>query len=82
MQLSDWLYDNTDQTDRIQLARLFKLLFQAGSNALKIDEESLASTLTQDFDRSPLKGRPGFRLSAAKESAATFAARQSRHAEE
>lgn len=82
MALSDWLYSNTDQTHRIQLARLFKLLFQAGSSALNIDEESLCRSLTHDFDLSPLKGKPSFSISATKDRVATYAARQSRHAAE
>ncbi len=82
MRLSDWIFANTDQTDRIHLSRLFKLLFRAGSEALEIDEQSLASRLGQDFERSPLKGRPAFSLAENKESAATFSTRQTRHATE
>jgi len=65
MRLSDWLYTNTDQTDRIQLARLFNLLYQGANAALKIDEGQLTAALTEDFARSPLKGSPGFLQQAA-----------------
>ncbi len=83
LRLSDWLYENTDQTDRIQLQRLFKLLFQAAQQCLAIKSEALSAALTLDYERSPLKGRPRFAISETTTSGhALFAARQSRHAEE
>ncbi len=83
MQLSDWLYDETGQTDSIQLVRLFRLIFTAADVALNIDKQVLAERLTQDFERSPLKGRPDFstRGKIAPNTTA-FSTRQTRHAEE
>jgi hypothetical protein len=86
MRLSDWLHATTEQTDRIQLARLFTLLFQGGTDTLEIDKGLLATALTQDFERSPLKGAPRFTQQATAatqmSSQTTPNQRQKRHTDE
>ena len=65
MALSDWLHGETDQTHRIQLQRLFTLLHRGGIESTDMDQQALETALLQDFQRSPLKGKPGFLQQAA-----------------
>ena len=58
--LSDWLYDNTGQTHRIQLPRLFNLLHQGLIGPLQCDAAQVESALLDDYSRSGQKGRPPF----------------------
>lgn len=81
MQLSDWLYINTDQTHRLALPRQFQLLYQAGQELFGLDEEALSDVLRQDFDRSGLKGLPAFLRSdvESEKTSRQAAQRQQRH---
>lgn len=58
--LSDWLYDSTAQTHKIQLERLFALLHQGLTERFNTPEETLIEALWQDFTRSGIKGIPKF----------------------
>lgn len=57
MRLSDWLYRTTDQTSRISLARLFRLIFNGATELQLCEEHQLVTALETDFDRSGEKGR-------------------------
>lgn len=60
MELSNWLFINTDQTHRIALNRLFTLVYQAMTEALAITPALAAEKLGLDFAESGLKGKPVF----------------------
>lgn len=84
--LSDWLYERTGQTHRIQLPRLFTLLHQALTGPLGVAAAEAESALSADFANSGQKGAPPFAGSraaaadnAATESRGTLAKRQARH---
>ncbi len=81
IQLSDWLYEYIDQTDRIHLARLFKLLYQAASKRDDIQRETLEQALLHDHQRSSLKGTPGFLSERADstEARSTYRSHQRQH---
>ena len=83
MMLSDWLYTETDLTHRIQLQRLFKLVYLGATDVLKLNLEEINNALQLDFERSSLRGKPNF--ASASSSSRTevgqksVASRQSRH---
>jgi len=56
--LSDWLYTETGQTHRIQLPRLFTLLYQALTGPLQTDTNTVEQALVADYERSGQKGYP------------------------
>lgn len=58
LRLSDWLYHTTDQTSRISLARLFKLIYLAANELALCTQAELLTALETDFNRSGEKGRP------------------------
>ncbi|MBT4838881.1 MAG: DUF4080 domain-containing protein [Methylococcales bacterium] len=60
MMLSDWLYQSTDQTHRIALKRLFKLMFVGLTDGLKLDKNLVFNALKCDFKQSNLKGSSEF----------------------
>ena len=60
LRLSDWLYERTGQTHRIQLPRLFTLLHRALTGPLGIDSVRAETALIKDFSVSGQKGRPPF----------------------
>jgi radical SAM superfamily enzyme YgiQ (UPF0313 family) len=60
MRISDWLYGKTGQTDRIQLQRLFKLLHESPASQCCPNTDTLNEALLSDYQRSGLKGVPGF----------------------
>lgn len=60
LQLSDWLYASTGQTHKIALPRLFRLIYQAGLEALDIPEPELYAALREDYLNSGMKGEPEF----------------------
>lgn len=82
LQLADWLYAETNQTHKIALPRLFRLIYQAGRDELGIDETELYSALRYDYINSGMKGEPEFdsNLRQAGVNRQTgLAVRQSRH---
>ncbi|MEN8169319.1 MAG: DUF4080 domain-containing protein [Pseudomonadota bacterium] len=83
MALSDWLYTETDLTHRIQLQRLFKLVYQGATERLKLNIEEINDALQLDFESSSLRGKPNFAspLSGATTEVGqkSVASRQSRH---
>ncbi|NOY73650.1 MAG: DUF4080 domain-containing protein [Gammaproteobacteria bacterium] len=60
MLLSDWLYLTTQQTHQIALTKLFDLLFQGLSEALKLDSQKIYTVLIADYHQSGLKGQAKF----------------------
>ncbi len=52
------LFDQSGQTHKISLNRLFDLVFNAARNDLKLDEKALLTAINQDFDASGLKSKP------------------------
>jgi radical SAM superfamily enzyme YgiQ (UPF0313 family) len=84
MTLSDWLYRETGQTDRLELQRLFKLVYQGGTSVLNLDAVLLNEILSLDFLRALPKGRPNFTSATAATAKSeggqkNIARRQSRH---
>lgn len=76
--LSDWLYDRTGQTHRIQLPRLFTLLHQALTGPLEVDPVQAEAALLADYAVSGQKGAPNFAAGPAG-SRSRRALRQQRH---
>jgi len=60
MQVSDWLYKETNQTHKLELQRLFKLIYRAAVEVLDIDKGIIEKELKNDYERSGIKGRPSF----------------------
>jgi hypothetical protein len=60
MQLSDWLYQETAQTHKLALERLFRLVYQGMIDALGIDQDLVKQQILLDYDRSGIKGSPRF----------------------
>ncbi len=58
--LSDWLFEQTGQTHRFALDRLFGLLHRGMIEELECDAVQTTQALTEDFQRSGLKGTPKF----------------------
>lgn len=85
MQLSDWLFATTGQVHRIALKRLFQLIYDGLTGPLGLSPGSVIPALEADFNRSGIKGRPGFlRNQGGTESSAAaptsrLASRQARH---
>ena len=61
LDLSDWLFQTTDQTSRISLSRLFLLIYLGSTQLELCSEENLVDALAADFARSGEKGRPPWR---------------------
>lgn len=83
MRLSDWLYSETGQTDRIHLPRLFELLHRGLCGPLQLAAEAVEPALLADYQRAGQKGTPRF-LHARAEPTGTATApaqprRQQRH---
>ncbi len=60
MKLSEWIYQATQQTHRLALERLFKLVYQGLVEVLHVNATETEQALTQDFAASGLKGMPRF----------------------
>jgi radical SAM superfamily enzyme YgiQ (UPF0313 family) len=58
MDLSDWLYQTTKQTHRINLDRMFGLLHQWNNLTRTTDPTIFEKQLMEDFTRSGIKGLP------------------------
>jgi len=76
--LSDWLYERTGQTHRIQLPRLFTLLHQALTGPLEVDPVQAETALLADYALSGQKGAPDFAAGPAG-SRSRRTLRQQRH---
>lgn len=55
-QLTNWLYEHSQQTHKIALPRLFKLVHQAGWQHLGIEQNQLEDALLADYSRTGQKG--------------------------
>lgn len=71
--LSDWLYDNTGQTHKISLKRLFELLAEGLPSALSIPANQAQEILSKDYQRANLKGAPPFSMASSRATHATGA---------
>lgn len=65
MKFSEWLFQETDQTHRIALAKLFSLIHQGLLTHFQLDEKIVTEALHSDYLRSGLKGIPAFLKDAA-----------------
>ncbi len=89
--LSEALFENSGQTHKISLLRLFDLVFEIAKSALGVEEQMLNNVIMCDFELSGLKSRPkclnrdtkqkgqSSIISPSKGSMAKHSARQSRH---
>ena len=67
MILTDWLYEKTGQSHQIALARLFRLLYQAMTEVLLLDEKTVFTQLAADYEDSGFKGLIRFHLEKDEE---------------
>lgn len=84
-QLSQWIYQTSQQTHKIALPRLFKWVHQAGHELLHIPREELEAAMLEDYSHTGQKGAVPF-LSGHVKNKSTFSAapdarnqRQRRH---
>lgn len=54
--LTDWLFENTGQTHKINLKRLYELVAQAYQSLFEDQYELLVKAMQSDYERSKLKG--------------------------
>ncbi len=54
--LTDWLFENTGQTHKINLKRLYELVAQACQSLFENQYELLVKAMQSDYERSKLKG--------------------------
>ena len=62
LSLSNWLYSETQQTHKLALPRLFKLLFNFLTNELKRDKQETIDFLLLDYEAAGFSGQPSFLL--------------------
>ncbi|MDH5766588.1 MAG: DUF4080 domain-containing protein [Gammaproteobacteria bacterium] len=81
LQLSDWLYEETAQTHKFSLERLFRLLYLGMTRCLTIDEKLVEEKLLIDFEASGIKGQPKFSTDKGKQTSRQLqgSQRQQRH---
>ncbi len=58
--LSDWIFEQTGQTHKIALPRLFSILYQGLIEALDREPTDVKEILLKDFKASGIKGQPKF----------------------
>ncbi|HEY9051280.1 MAG TPA: DUF4080 domain-containing protein, partial [Gammaproteobacteria bacterium] len=82
LQLSEWIYHTTQQTHKLALERLFKIVYQGLVEILHVNAADAEAALLKDFAASGLKGLPRF-ASIATDNDATRTSqgskRQKRH---
>ena len=83
LKLSNWLYKETQQTHKLALPRLFKLLFNFMATELNLDVEQTTEYLLKDYSASGFSGKATFMLNEAnkisKSSKRRSESRQKRH---
>ncbi len=83
MILSDWVFERTGQTHKMNLKRLFELLHEAMINVLNEPKEGVEKILLEDFQRSKLKGIAPFlkdkTMSSQPKNEVSTLQRQKRH---
>ena len=85
MSLSDWLYQQTGQTHKIHLKRLFTLIASAVAALFAEQKKHLYTALEQDFINNQLKGSPlssELETEAHLDSISKRSLRQQRHRKE
>jgi hypothetical protein len=60
MTISEWIYQQTEQTHTIALPRLFTLLYNAMIQVLELDTDRTRDLLLQDHAASGIKGQAKF----------------------
>ena len=68
LRLSNWLHAVTDQTHKIALARLFRLLYKFMVEELQLNENKTTDLLLKDYASSGIKGHAKFMYSQNKTS--------------
>ncbi len=58
--LSDWIFEQTGQTHKISLERLFSLLYRGITEALSMDVDVVTECLLKDYEESGIKGDAKF----------------------
>ena len=83
LMLSNWLYLETQQTHKLALPRLFKLLFNFLTSELKRDEKQTTDFLLLDYEAAGFSGQASFMLKekvrTAKPDKRRSESRQKRH---
>jgi len=82
LQTSDWIFNETAQTHKIALPRLFTLIHKLLIQELNVDTEQATTILELDFQHNRLKGKPTFHHALQPKvlkQNAKAAQRQSRH---
>lgn len=81
--LSNWLYSETQQTHKLALPRLFKLLFNFLTSELKRDEKQTTDFLLLDYEAAGFSGQANFMLNeevkTVKSTKRRSESRQKRH---
>jgi len=62
MRLSDWLFERTGQTHKINLKRLFELVYEVMTSELNVDQQQAQTVLLHDYEQSGLKGIAPFMI--------------------
>ena len=82
MRLSDWLYQETRQTHKLALERLFKLVYRSMTEILLLDASNSEKILLLDYERSGIKGEARFsnvKRSVSGQQKSKIAQRQKQH---
>jgi len=80
--LTNWLHQESGQTHKISLERMFTLLYRAMTEVLQRDVDTTIEVLLQDYAASGLKGKPAFSkqtITALKQTKNRAESRQKRH---
>ncbi|MBV1909594.1 MAG: B12-binding domain-containing radical SAM protein [Kangiellaceae bacterium] len=84
LKLTDWLFEQTGQTHKINLKRLYELIAQACEKLIPENHQNLVIQMEKDYDRSKLKGAYQLLAVSTKQkqqppNRAMHSARQQRH---
>lgn len=77
LRLTDWLFNETDQTHKINLKRLYELIAQACESLFPAQYEEVVTALEKDYERSKLKG--AFKRMTLSKNAITKTEKSSQH---
>ena len=87
MEFSNWLFKATNQTHKLELKRLFDLVYEYLTTVLHVQDSVATSVLIADFSRSGQKGAAGFmrqgmenKRTNDRDKSKSPAKRQARHA--
>lgn len=82
LKLSDWLFEQTGQTHKFSLERLFRLLYLGMTQCLNIEASAVEEKLLMDYAASGIKGLAKFNRNQDKQTSKQLqgSQRQQRHA--